>query len=72
MVKVDQVYKNQSEIVKRLNQLVNEEANVNIPQLKKKYKKEWAANRLQIMQDSSMKITALAQGKDPEQFIKEV
>ena len=40
--------------------------------LKKKYKRDWDTNRQQVMRDSGMRITAVMQGKDPEQFIQEI
>ena len=71
MTKVNQLLENQEIIVSKLKQLSREETGVTFGSLKKKYKRDWDANRQQVMKDSGMRITALMQGKDPEQFIQE-
>jgi len=71
MTKVNQLLENQEIIVSKLKQLSREETGVSFGALKKKYKRDWDTNRQQVMKDSGMRITALMQGKDPEQFIQE-
>ena len=48
MDKVNQLYENQTRMVKKLNEIVKEDAQVSMTELKKKYKKDWNANRLKI------------------------
>ena len=72
MTKVSQLLENQEIIVSKLKQLSREEAEVAFGPLKKKYKRDWDTNRQQVMRDSGMRITAVMQGKDPEQFIQEI
>jgi hypothetical protein len=60
MVKINQLQENQSNIAKKLQHLIAEETKVNFGDLKKKYKKDWQANRLTIQKDSGLKITALS------------
>jgi hypothetical protein len=72
MTKVSQLLENQEIIVSKLKQLSREEAGVAFGPLKKKYKRDWDTNRQQVMRDSGMRITAVMQGKDPEQFIQEI
>ena len=72
MTKVNQLLENQEIIVSKLKQLSKEEAGVTFGTLKKKYKRDWDTNRQQVMRDSGMRITAVMQGKDPDQFIQEI
>ena len=72
MTKVNQLLENQESIVSKLKQLTKDETGVSFGEFKKKYKRDWDTNRQQVMRDSGMRITALMQGKDPEQFIQEI
>ena len=60
MLKVNQLYENQTRMVHKLNEIVREDAQVSVAELKKKYKKDWDANRLKIQMDSGMRIAALS------------
>ena len=71
MTKVNQVVKNQLEIIGKLNTLVEEETKVSFPALKKKYHKDWRANRTALLKDTSMRITAGVRGKDVDSFLQE-
>ena len=72
MTKVNEVFDNQVQIVKKLKTIMAEETEVDFKTLKKKHLKDWNKNRTQVMQDTGMRITALMQGKDPEVFIQEI
>jgi len=66
MTKVNQVVKNQEDIISKLNALIEEEAQVNIVALKKKYHKDWRANRTALLKETSARITAGVRDKDYE------
>lgn len=40
--------------------------------LKSRYLKEWRNSKREMINDTGMRLSALARGKDPEEFIKEV
>ncbi len=68
---VDEVLNNEKHIRNSLVQLTKDITGEDFDQLKKKYIKEWRQSKRDMIQNTAMRLTAMAQGKEYEQFEQE-
>lgn len=68
---VSDVLDNQAHIRNSLTKLSKDITGLDFDALKRKHIKEWRANKKAMIQDTAMRLTAMTQGKNPEQFLKE-
>lgn len=72
MTKVSQVVENQLKIIDKLGELVKDETNIDFAKLKLKYQKEWRTNRTKTLKDTGLRIAAVVNNKDPDEYIKQI